>query len=140
MPPDLKKSINQAHLGNGSYEQKVTQLERELELNGSEAPDELQINTVSHNIANTNADRPKPTWHYCKKPGQYRNQCHLLKRQKEQSDDTQNNPGNENSGGNNSIPNNNTNKNNKNNNYKNSDRAERKPKIVYPPYETADVT
>ena len=32
MPPHLKKSINQAHLENGTYEQIVTHLERELEL------------------------------------------------------------------------------------------------------------
>ena len=34
VPPNLKKSINQAHLENGTYEQIVTHLERELELNG----------------------------------------------------------------------------------------------------------
>ena len=44
MPPDLKKSINQAHLENSKFEQIVTHLEKELELNGLEAPDELQIN------------------------------------------------------------------------------------------------
>ena len=67
MPPHLKKSINQAHLENGTYEQTVTHLERELELNGLEAPDELQINTVTHNTVNANADRTKLTCHYCKK-------------------------------------------------------------------------
>ena len=46
MPPHLKKSINQAHLENGTYEQIVSHLERELELNGLEAPDEMQLNTV----------------------------------------------------------------------------------------------
>ena len=56
MPPDLKKLINQAHLENGTYEQIVTHLERELELNGLEAPDELQINTVSQQFTNANAD------------------------------------------------------------------------------------
>ena len=73
MPPHLKKSINQAHLENGIYEQIVAHLERELELNGWEAPDELQKNTVSHNTVNRNADRAKPTCHYCKKPGHYKN-------------------------------------------------------------------
>ena len=52
MPPHLKKSVNQAHLENGTYEQIVTHLEKELELNGLEAPDELEINTVSHTTAN----------------------------------------------------------------------------------------
>ena len=47
MPPHLKKSINEAHLENGTYEQIVTHLEKELELNGLEGPDEQQINTVN---------------------------------------------------------------------------------------------
>ena len=45
MPPHLKKSVNQAHLENGTYEQIVSHLQRELELNGLEAPDEMPINT-----------------------------------------------------------------------------------------------
>ena len=48
MPPHLKKSINQAHLENGTYEQIVTHLERELELNSLEYPDETQMNAVTH--------------------------------------------------------------------------------------------
>ena len=80
MPPHLKKSINQAHLENDTYEQIVTHLERELEMNGLEAPDELQINNVIQQITNTKADRPKPTCHDCKKQGHYRNQCRLLKK------------------------------------------------------------
>ena len=70
MPPHRKKSINQAHLENGPYEQIVTHPGRELELNGLEDPDELQINTVSHNTVNANADRAKPTCHFCKKKNQ----------------------------------------------------------------------
>ena len=41
MPPHLRKSINQAHLENGTYGQIVSHLEKELELNGLEAPDEM---------------------------------------------------------------------------------------------------
>ena len=48
MPSHLKKSINQAHLENGTYEQIVTHLEREIELNSLEYPDETQMNTVTH--------------------------------------------------------------------------------------------
>ena len=60
MPPHLEKSKNQAHLENGTYEQIVAHLERELDRNGLESPDELQINTVRRNAANANGDRPKP--------------------------------------------------------------------------------
>ena len=48
MPPHLKKSINQAHLENGTYEQIVTHLKTELELNSLEYPDETQMNTLTH--------------------------------------------------------------------------------------------
>ena len=48
MPPHLKKSINQAHLENGTCEQIVTHLEKELELNSLEYPDETQMNTVMY--------------------------------------------------------------------------------------------
>ena len=138
MPPHLKKSNNQAHLENGTYEQIVTHLERELELNGLEAPDELQINTVSHNTVNANADRTKPTGHYCKKPGHYKNQGRLLKKQREQTEINQNNPGNKSSDATTSNPNGNVN--NPNNNNRKSNRAERKPKTVYPPCETCGKT
>ena len=139
MPPDLKKAVNQAHLQNGTYEKIVTQLEKELELNGLEAPDELQINTVSQQLTNANADRSKPTCHHCGKPGLYRNQCRLLKKQREETENIQNNPGNKNSDANNYIPENNTN-NNDHNNFKNSNRAETKPKTVHPPCETCGKT
>ena len=84
MPPYLKKSINQVHLENGTYEQIVTELEKELELNGLEAPDELQRNTVSQQLTNANADRRKPTCHQCEKLRRFRNQCRLLKTQRGQ--------------------------------------------------------
>ena len=137
MPSHLKKSINQAHLGNGTYEQIVTHLERELELNGLEAPDELPINNVSQQPTNTNADRPKPKCHHCEKPGNYRNQCRLLKKQLEQTENDQIVPGNKNSAANTSIPNGNI---NNNNNNKNSKKAERNPKTLYPPCETCGKT
>ena len=137
MPPHLKKSINQAHLENGLYEQIVTHLERELELNGLEAPDELPRKNVSQQTTNTNADRPKPTCHHCKKPGHYRNQCRLLKKQREQTENYQTNPGNKNSAANTSDPNSNV---NITNNNKNSNKAERKPKTVYPPGESCKKT
>ena len=47
MPSHLKKSLNQAHLENGSYKQIMSHLRRELELNGLEAPHKMQRNTVT---------------------------------------------------------------------------------------------
>ena len=47
MLPHLKKSLNQAHLENGTHEQIVTHLERELEFNSLECLDETQMNTVT---------------------------------------------------------------------------------------------
>ena len=133
MLPHLRKSINQAHLENGTYEQIVKHLERDLELIGLEAPDELQINTVSQHSTNTNTDRAKPTCRkFQKKTRQYRNQCRLIKKQKEQSEDTQNNAENKSSGANNSFPNNNTNNNN-NNYYKNCNKAEKSQKMFIQP-------
>ena len=44
MPPHLKKSINQAYLENGTYNQIVKHLEREMELNGLEN-DETSVKT-----------------------------------------------------------------------------------------------
>ena len=77
------------------------------------------------------------TTDYCKKPGHYRNQCRLLKKLREQTENNQNNPGNKNSDVNTS--NSNGNVNNPNNN-RISNRAERKPETVYPPCETCGKT
>ena len=75
-----------------------------------------------------------------KKPGHYRNQCRFLEKQRERTENVQNNPGNKNSGAKNSNPkNSNVNNNNNINNHKNSKRAERKPKTVYPPPPVRDV-
>ena len=82
MPPRLKKSTNQAHFENDTYEQNVTHMERELELNGLEDPDELPINNVSQQPTNNNPNRHRPTCHHCKKPGHYKNQCRLLRKQR----------------------------------------------------------
>ena len=73
--PHLKKSINQAHLENVTIEEIVSRLEKQLELNGLEAPDQLQINTVTQQTTQENPEKPKPTCHHCKTPGHYRNQC-----------------------------------------------------------------
>ena len=108
MPPHLKKSINQAHLENGTYAQIVSHLERELELNGLEATDEMQLNTVMQQDTQQNSEKPKPTCHHCKKPGHYRNQCRQNKREKDQvqnnTDSAANNKNNNGSAQTNSNP------------------------------------
>ena len=74
-----------------------------------------------------------------KKPGHYRNQCRLLKKQQEQTEKKiKKNPGRENIDANTSNPNSNVNDNDNNN--KNNNRAERKPNTVYPPCETCGET
>ena len=56
MPPHLKKSINQAHLENGTYEQIVSFLEMELELKDLEGSDEMQLNSVTQQATNQNSE------------------------------------------------------------------------------------
>ena len=84
-PPHLKKSINQAHFENGTYEQIVSHPERELELKGLEAPVEMPINTVRQQAPQQNSKKPRPTCHNCEKPGHYQNQCPELKREEDQT-------------------------------------------------------
>ena len=67
MPPHLKKLIIQAHLENGTFEQIVSHLERKSELNGLEAPDEMQINTATQQASQQNSEKFKATCHHCKK-------------------------------------------------------------------------
>ena len=63
MPPHLKKSINQAYLENGTYDQIVKHLEREMELNGLEADEPLVKTqmTVSKKDQNTEKTDKKQT-------------------------------------------------------------------------------
>ena len=138
-PPHLKKSINQAHLENGTYEQIVPHLERELELNGLEAPDEMPINTVTQQDSPQNSNKPKPTCHHCKKPGHHQNQCRQLKREKDQTRKITNSANN-----NNGSAQKNTNTNNKTANYTKANninsQRDRRPRPVFPPCETCGRT
>ena len=138
MPPHLKKSINQAHLENGTYEQIVSHLERELELNGLEAPDEMPINTVTQQAPQQNSNKPRPTCHHCKKPGHYQNQCRQLKREKDQARNTTNSDNNG-IARTNSNPNNNKVANNTKGSNINNQR-DRKARPVFPPCETCGRT
>ena len=136
MPPHLKKSVNQANLENGTYEQIVSHLERELELNGLEAPDEMPINTVTQQPPQQNSNKPRPTCHHCKKPSHYQNQCRQLKRKKDQTRNNKNSANNNNgSAQTNSNPNNNKVANiTKGSNI--SNHRDRKSRPFFPPCET----
>ena len=142
MPPHLNKSINQAHLENGSYEQIASHLETELELKGLEAPDEMQLNAVIQQAPQQNSNKSKTTCHHCKKPGHYRNQCRQLKREKAQvQDNTDSAAINKNNNGSaqiNSNPNHRASVENKANNTNN--QRDRRPRPVFPPCETCGRT
>ena len=56
----------QAHLKSNTYELIVSHLEKELDLNDLETPDELQINTVTQQASKPKHERPKPSCHHCK--------------------------------------------------------------------------
>ena len=139
MPPDLKKSINQAHLENGTYEQIVSHLERELELNGLEAPDEMPKKTVTQQTPQQNSNKPRPTCHHCSKPGHYQNQCRQLEREKDQTRNNTNSASNNNGNAQtNSNLNNKVANNTKGNNINN--QRDRRSRPVSPPSETCGRT
>ena len=56
--PHLKKSTNLAHSENSTYERIVSHIEWGLELEGLEAPNELQINTVTQQATQQYSEKP----------------------------------------------------------------------------------
>ena len=77
LPPKLKRSVNMPRLENATYEEIVTHLERELELNGLEVGDDIPVPTMSTaptatrpgtDLLSSGID-PNITCNYCKKPG-----------------------------------------------------------------------
>ena len=125
---------------NSSYEQIVSHLGKDLELNGLEAPDELQVNTVTQQATQQNPEKPKPNCHHCEKPGHCQNQCLQLKQQKDQSQNNANSTGsNNNSSGQTNY--NSSNKISNNTNAINTNnQKDRKPRSVYPPCVTCGKT
>ena len=83
LPPKLKRSVNMARLENATYEEIVTHLERELELNGLEEGDDIPVPTMSTAPTATRPETgllssgidPNVTCNYCKKPGHVKNDC-----------------------------------------------------------------
>ena len=92
LPPKLKRSVNMARLENATYEEIVTHLERELELNGLEEGDNIPVPTMSTaptatrpgtGLLSSGID-PNITCNYCKKPGHVKDDCRKLKRKEQQ--------------------------------------------------------
>ena len=92
LPPKLKRSVNMARLENATYEEIVTHLERELELNGLEEGDDIHVPTMSTaptatrpgtGLLSSGID-PNITCNYCNKPGHVKDDCRKLKRKEEQ--------------------------------------------------------
>ena len=96
MPAYLKKSINQAPLEASTKKHIESHLGKALELNDLEAPDELQINTVTHQATQQNPQILKPTCHHSKKSGHYQNQCRQLKGRKDRTRNNTNSADNSN--------------------------------------------
>ena len=113
-------------------------LGKELELNGLEAPDELQMNTVTQQATKPNPQKPQPTCHHCKKPGHYCNQSRQLEHEKYRGETNKISASNNNN--NNNTGETNSNHNNKNanisNNHKANNRNDRKLRTAYPRCDT----
>ena len=92
----------------------------------------MPINTVTQQAPQQDSNKPRPTCHYCKKPGHYQNQCRQLKREKDQTRNITNSANNnKGSAQTNSNPNNKTANNTKANSINN--QRDKRPRPVFPP-------
>ena len=91
LPPHLKRSLNLAYLENGTYDQIVAHLGRELELSALQNDGELTLPTmtaVPPNDNQQNTEQTKIVWHYCKKPGHVIRDCRKrMRKEQEQRND-----------------------------------------------------
>ena len=106
-PQNIKKSVNNAYLENGTYDQIIKHIEREVELNGLVSDELLVKKTMSATKTNDNQKgKPKPKnqtnvpndktfkkehCYYCKQEGHMRPDCPKLKRQRELENDPNDN-------------------------------------------------
>ena len=84
LSPKMKRSVNMARLENATYEEIVTHLERELELNGLEEGDDIHVPTATRPGTGLPSSDPNITCNYCEKPGHVKEDCRKLKRKEEQ--------------------------------------------------------
>ena len=88
LPTKLKRSVNMARLENGSYDEIVAHLERELELNALEESDDLPVATMTPSSAKpktplSTSQMSDITCNYCKEKGHMVKDCEKLKKKKE---------------------------------------------------------
>ena len=90
LPLKLKRSVNMARLENGTYEEIVAHLERELELNALEDLDDLPVTTMasastsSRSLLSNGIDTNKEAQcAFCKANGHFYKNCPKLKKKKE---------------------------------------------------------
>ena len=88
LPPKLKRSVNMARLENGSYDEIVAHLERELELNALEESDDLPMATMTSSSSKNKTplstnQMSNITCNYCKEKGHMVKDCGKLKKKKE---------------------------------------------------------
>ena len=91
LPPKLKRSVNLARLGKGSYNEIVANLEREVELNALDESDEQTMVTMGSSISKpksllSNGLSSDITCKYCKEKGHMVKDCGKHKKKKEEND------------------------------------------------------
>ena len=94
MHRNLKKSSNKNQLEDGTYEQFVSRLGKELDLNSLEAPDDLQTNLVTQHAVKPIPEEPEPTCHHFEKPVHYAAQCCYFRREEDQNEGNNKSDGN----------------------------------------------
>ena len=101
LPPKFKRSVNMARLENGSYDEIVAHLKRELELNALEESDDLPMATMT-----SSSSKPKTllstgqtsdiTFNYCKEKGHLVKDCEKRKKEERERCQTRQNYSEEN--------------------------------------------